>query len=108
MEISLAALGDDADLPAGCPSVLGVVVRRQNLDFLRASASATPMLVPFERVRTATAPSYVIRLSCVREPLMFSPPVVRSKLNCASAPLEYTGFKQRRGKADCVRSMVGF
>ena len=37
------------------------------------------MLVPFERVRTATAPSNVIRLSCVRLPLMFRPPVVRPK-----------------------------
>src|SRR4051812_39843447 len=44
------------------------------------SRSAVPIDVPFERVRTATAPSYVIRLSCVREPLMFRPPVVRSKL----------------------------
>jgi hypothetical protein len=54
------------------------------------------MLVPFERVRTATAPSKVIRLSGVREPLIFKPPVVKPKLNCAKAPPLTPGFNNAR------------
>ena len=51
------------------------------------------MLVPFDRVRTAGAPSYVIRLSGVRAPLIFDGPWVKLKLRFASEPPRVPGTK---------------
>ena len=67
------------------------------------STSAAPMLVPFERVRVAGAPSKVIRFSGLREPLKFAGPCERLKLRRGKRARPSAGHEG--GKADRVATI---
>ena len=69
------------------------------------STSATPMLVPLERVRIAGAPSNVIRLSCERAPLMLKPPLSKPKFRPESGEPVRRPAAVSPDRSDCVRSV---
>ena len=82
MEVLCAAFSDNADLPARCATEFGSVVTGQNLDLLGRIHVSDPITAPFARVRTATAPSNVMTVSCERVPLIWKgtpPPTAKLK-----------------------------